>query len=466
MRSGDALLENRRLSWHLALCISLALVFIWESFDWTSNWAPDVLMGGLSPNSPYQLCARTTTGVVFALCSLPCVRMRLPRGRLAFVAGVIIVAVCAALRLGGAACSTVAVVIPAGILTGIGFALFLQAWFGSYCGDGRELFVTLLLAYFIGAALNPRGMGSGDVANVIASVLFPLAGLALFADAQRRAAASHPRAALAAERPTAKTRSFWLQATSLLLCNFASGLASYATTVDPILHAYAVPFLSLTLVCGLVLVGFPRAEMLFSGLVLFTSGCIVVILAAPEARAAASVLASVSFWLLLFYSLTWFYEQAPSIGGSVSALALRGFAMVYLSSAAADVAGRFLGHMAACAVTLGLLVVSFAMMFVDASRYRVAGGLRTEQPNDVAPLVESAGFVADRYNLTASEREMLDCLAKGYSLKRSAEQMSISEGAAKYHRHNLYQKMGINSRQELIDLVEKQRAAGGTAPLR
>ena len=44
-------------------------------------------------------------------------------------------------------------------------------------------------------------------------------------------------------------------------------------------------------------------------------------------------------------------------------------------------------------------------------------------------------------------------LASGNSLHRVAETLCISEGAAKYHRHNLYVKLGVSNRQELLDFV-------------
>ena len=50
---------------------------------------------------------------------------------------------------------------------------------------------------------------------------------------------------------------------------------------------------------------------------------------------------------------------------------------------------------------------------------------------------------------------MLEWLARGYTLKEVARQQGITEGAAKYHRHNVYLKLGVASRQELIGVVER-----------
>ncbi len=57
--------------------------------------------------------------------------------------------------------------------------------------------------------------------------------------------------------------------------------------------------------------------------------------------------------------------------------------------------------------------------------------------------------------LTARETEVLSILARGSSLARVQEDLCISEGTAATHRSHIYRKLGINSRQELIDLIDR-----------
>ena len=64
------------------------------------------------------------------------------------------------------------------------------------------------------------------------------------------------------------------------------------------------------------------------------------------------------------------------------------------------------------------------------------------------------GGLATKASFTANERSVFEYLARGYSLKEIARQLNLTEGGAKYHRHNVYQKLGVTSRQELINLVE------------
>lgn len=63
--------------------------------------------------------------------------------------------------------------------------------------------------------------------------------------------------------------------------------------------------------------------------------------------------------------------------------------------------------------------------------------------------------LTERYDLTEREYDVLVLLARGNSLKGIAEKLFISENTAKSHRLHIYQKLGINSRQSLIDMIER-----------
>ena len=62
--------------------------------------------------------------------------------------------------------------------------------------------------------------------------------------------------------------------------------------------------------------------------------------------------------------------------------------------------------------------------------------------------------VAASHGLTRREGEVLVVLARGYSLARVCEELSISEGTAISHRRSVYAKLGVHSRDELLDLVD------------
>lgn len=64
-----------------------------------------------------------------------------------------------------------------------------------------------------------------------------------------------------------------------------------------------------------------------------------------------------------------------------------------------------------------------------------------------------ASLAAD-YKLTKRETEVAALLARGRNLPYVEEALVISHGTAQTHARHIYQKMGVHTRQEFIDLVE------------
>lgn len=65
------------------------------------------------------------------------------------------------------------------------------------------------------------------------------------------------------------------------------------------------------------------------------------------------------------------------------------------------------------------------------------------------------------YNLTPREGEILFFLVKGRNARHIADQLYVAERTVKTHTYHIYQKMGIHSQQELIDIVEQQGDSAG-----
>lgn len=76
---------------------------------------------------------------------------------------------------------------------------------------------------------------------------------------------------------------------------------------------------------------------------------------------------------------------------------------------------------------------------------------------DVAQPAESPqthlAAVADRFGLSERERDVFALLAEGRTSARIQEELCIAAGTVNYHTRNIYSKLGVHSRQELIDLV-------------
>ncbi len=70
-------------------------------------------------------------------------------------------------------------------------------------------------------------------------------------------------------------------------------------------------------------------------------------------------------------------------------------------------------------------------------------------------LAAACSRVANQHNLTEREAEILTLLAQGASVSDVAQRFDISENTVKTHAKRLYTKVGVHSKQELIDLVSK-----------
>ena len=62
--------------------------------------------------------------------------------------------------------------------------------------------------------------------------------------------------------------------------------------------------------------------------------------------------------------------------------------------------------------------------------------------------------VADLYQLSPREAQVLVFLGKGRSISAIKDELAISEGTAKTHINHVYKKLDVHSRNELIELIE------------
>ena len=89
----------------------------------------------------------------------------------------------------------------------------------------------------------------------------------------------------------------------------------------------------------------------------------------------------------------------------------------------------------------------------------VCGGRRADGAlNGPGLTSEVLALIATRYGLTARETQVMVYAFKGYSLQRVSELDTVSMNTVKSHWKNVYRKLGVHTRQELIDLVERDSA--------
>ena len=64
-------------------------------------------------------------------------------------------------------------------------------------------------------------------------------------------------------------------------------------------------------------------------------------------------------------------------------------------------------------------------------------------------------FVSGLDKLTPTEKAIYDCYAKRLTTKEILSKLGIKENTLKYHNRNIYNKLGISSRQEIVE-IQKQ----------
>lgn len=100
---------------------------------------------------------------------------------------------------------------------------------------------------------------------------------------------------------------------------------------------------------------------------------------------------------------------------------------------------------------LALIVVStFVFSSEDLGKIMAIVPVRTQQR-----FRYKCELVAKRYGLTERESEIMMMLAKGRNLPFIQDQLFLSKSTVSTHRQHIYQKLGIHSQQELIDLVQE-----------
>ena len=72
--------------------------------------------------------------------------------------------------------------------------------------------------------------------------------------------------------------------------------------------------------------------------------------------------------------------------------------------------------------------------------------------------------VAARCGLSERETEIMTLFAKGRTLAYIQAQLCLSKSTVSTHRQHIYQKLGVHSSQEMIDLIQEEKAERTTPP--
>lgn len=82
--------------------------------------------------------------------------------------------------------------------------------------------------------------------------------------------------------------------------------------------------------------------------------------------------------------------------------------------------------------------------------------VREESSSIQENLYQRGEVLAQRYNLSSREKEILGYLSRGYSPTYIAKVLIISVSTVRSHVRNIYRKIGVGSREELLRLFEEE----------
>lgn len=193
--------------------------------------------------------------------------------------------------------------------------------------------------------------------------------------------------------------------------------------------------------------------------------------------AVAYPIGSIAFELLLLFAAVLFarrYHASPARCFMAARLA---FALSDAAGAAAGTAILEQSDALAIAYLASLLLMAGSGVLIAAVAVTVflqrplpvsaapADGIGSEDEYVEAPapvhaeltpheaIVRRCQGLAATFGLSEREGDVLVLVAEGRSSARIQEDLSIAAGTVNYHTRNIYAKLGVHSRQEVIDLV-------------
>lgn len=106
-----------------------------------------------------------------------------------------------------------------------------------------------------------------------------------------------------------------------------------------------------------------------------------------------------------------------------------------------------------CLLMLGLVLCAFVSLGeVNFFATPLPSARKLSAPN--VNLSKNCDNVSSRFSLTPREREVMEYLGKGRNASYISEVLFISENTVKSHMKHIYRKLGINTQQQLLDMLE------------
>ncbi len=350
-----------------------------------------------------------------------------------------------------------------GCLAGAAFALPFSQWIVSW---GKLPFPWLMLIMGLGSVIIGMlccvlDLLSLRISPLLAMLLPAVAGYLLIRERPWSASASGVEEKAQDDSLQAGGRLSVVRLASFLLC----GGFVWALIINTWMPALDVKWFWFFIPCGLVTCAVSalaiRKHAWFGDAYLLLIGifCVVVLLSLTPLLHSVFGYFSIftSSWILLFCSIIGIILLSSELGDSASAFTFGSVACIYLAHFVVETVAPRLPLQDTNILVICIVLLVFALILFMGERTDSNSSVGNVEGN-AANEPESANPIkalASSYSLTSREEEVMDLLSKGNSVKRISEILVVSENTVKFHRSNIYKKLGINSKQELIDMVSK-----------
>lgn len=396
----------------------------------------------------------------------------------------------AALMLAASVCSvliTSVTLLPAGAETalslvialfgGVGFSVFLLLWAETLVSLSLLRIFTYTVASQLAGAVFVFFCEGFDTLRLNTCLLL----LPLIAAISLRYAYLRSPSASAAKAPVTKTTYPWKLFVLFALYSMAYGLREQQLAQGAGIHSsLSTAIVMVALLIPLLFFSSRMNMMLLfrSPMVLMVCGFLLIPAESLLGSIASSFLISMSYSLmtilvalilydiskrtgiaiLLFASIKSF-EQIFVIGGRW----LSGFlesTTLFSGSDSAIITGMVVVLVLASTIILyskGELTSKWGVVVLDSN------GL-VEKSEQEERLQRACVFLVERYHLSPREEEVFRMLCEGKTAPKIQQELVIAPGTLKAHTRHIYEKLGINSRKEMMAMVASASSAVDEAP--
>lgn len=164
------------------------------------------------------------------------------------------------------------------------------------------------------------------------------------------------------------------------------------------------------------------------------------------------------YFMLVSGMLLTMAGRMRSLSLPVSGILLIGLGLIALLSYTQVDAGSLVTYQRHMLMALFVLAVAALLMTPGSRMWRMIleGVDRSERDVQGPPFTEQCETIAREHGLTERETEILGYLGRGHSATYVADTLVIAESTARSHRKNIYRKLGVGSREELLELFNER----------